>query len=146
MTAKQYLASYKRLEGRYKTALEDYRNIENEMVSIKSPSFDERVQTSAKSDPIGEIVIRLETEKGKLGIDIFELRGKMTLIRNQIESMKKVSEEYYMVLLLRYVLYKDWKFICDSMVVSRTQANVIHGYALAEFDKIFSKEYSLKQN
>ena len=144
MTAKQYLSNYKRIEGKYKTALEDYRNIENEMVSIKSPSFEERVQTSAKNDPIGEIVVKLETEKGKIGMDIVKFRTQMINIRNQIEAMDKVDNDYYVILLLKYVLYKDWKFICDSMSVSRTQANRVHGLALKEFDRIFSENYEQK--
>ena len=144
MTAKQYLSNYKRIEGKYKTALEDYRNIENEMVSIKSPSFEERVQTSTKNDPIGEIVVKLETEKGKIGMDIVKFRTQMINIRNQIEAMDKVDNDYYVILLLKYVLYKDWKFICDSMSVSRTQANRVHGLALKEFDRIFSENYEQK--
>lgn len=144
MTAKQYLSNYKRIEGKYKTALEDYRNIENEMVSIKSPSFEERVQSSAKNDPIGEIVVKLETEKGKIGMDIVKFRTQMINIRNQIEAMDKVDNDYYVILLLKYVLYKDWKFICDSMSVSRTQANRVHGLALKEFDRIFSENYEQK--
>ena len=64
MTTKQYLQSYQNLERRYNVLIEQLRNIDNEVISLKSPGFDERVQTSAKNDPIGDIVINLVKEKG----------------------------------------------------------------------------------
>ena len=141
MTAKQYLSNYKRIEGRYKTAIEEYRMIENDMVSLKSPSFEERVQTSSKNDPIGDIVIKLEMKKGKIGLDIVKYRTQMITIRNQIDEIENIDNEYHLILVLRYILNKDWKFICDSMSVSRAQANKVHGKALVEFDKIFGEKY-----
>lgn len=141
MTAKQYLSSYKRIEGKYKTAVEEYRMIENEMVSLKSPSFEERVQSSAKNDPIGEIVIKLEDKKAKIGLSMLKYRGQMITMRSQMAEMEKVDSDYHLILILRYILYKDWKFICNSLNVSRAQANVIHGRALLEFDRIFGEKY-----
>jgi hypothetical protein len=38
-------------------------------------------------------------------------------------------------------MYKDWKFICKSLNVSRAQANVIHGRALQEFEKKYAETY-----
>ena len=62
MTAKQYLQSYQRIERRYNAVVEQIKSIENEMISLRSPNFDERVQTSPKKDPIGEIVCNLEKD------------------------------------------------------------------------------------
>lgn len=141
MTAKQYLQSYKRLETRYIAIVEQLKSIENETISLKSPTFDERVTSSPKKDPIGEMVCVLEKEKGTLGIRLTETKAKMAVIRNQISKLEEVDNEYYTVLLFRYILYKDWKFICDSLHLSRAQANVIHGRALLEFDNKFSMFY-----
>ena len=63
MTAKQYLLSYRNIERRYKTIIEQIKSIESEMISLKSPGIDERVQTSPKKDPIGEMVCNIEKEK-----------------------------------------------------------------------------------
>ncbi len=138
MTAKQYLQGYRKLECSYKSAIEEYKNVENEMISLKSPGFDERVQTSPKKDPIGEIVIELEKQKAKLGINIIDYKSKMQLIRNQISELQSVDDDYYAILMFRYILYKDWKFICNNMAMSRTKANEVHGYALLEFDRRFN--------
>jgi hypothetical protein len=137
MTAKEYLLSYRTLESNYHAMIEQYRTVENEMINLRSPSFDERVKTSSKSDPIGEIVCRLEDEKGKIGIKITEYNVKMLLIKNQIAQMSELDNDYYIILLLRYVMYKDWKFICNSINLSRAQANRVHGFALQAFSRKF---------
>lgn len=144
MTTKQYLQTYKRYEGRYLATIEQIKSIENEMISIKSPSFDDRVQTSPIKDPIGEMVCNLEREKGKLVLRLTDYRARMLVIKNQIEEMDKIDNDYYTILLLRYILNKDWKFICNNLCISRTKANAIHGLALLEFDKKYSKFYANK--
>jgi hypothetical protein len=112
------------------------------MVSLKSPNLDgDRVQTSAKSDPIGEIVVNLEDEKAKIGMRMMKFNAQMLVVRQQISQMEAIDNDYYVILLLRYVLYKDWKFVCDKLNLSRAQANVVHGRALQEFDKAFNQIY-----
>ena len=143
MTVKQYLQNYRRLEGKYKTALEEYRTVESDMTLLRSPTFDDdRVQSSPKNDPIGETVIRLEEERAAIGMRIVNYRSQMLVVRNQISELEKVDYDFSLVLLLRYVLYKDWKFVCHSLNMSRAQANVVHGKALLEFDKVFGKNYA----
>lgn len=144
MTTKQYLQSYQNLERRYNVLIEQLRNIDNEVISLKSPGFDERVQTSAKNDPIGDIVINLVKEKGYLSMKLTECRSRMFLIRKQISEIDSTDNDYYVILLMRYILYKDWKFICASLKMSRAQANIIHGRALQEFDSKFNKYYAEK--
>ena len=113
------------------------------MISLKSPSFDDRVQTSPQNDPIGEIVCDLEKQKAKIGMDMVKYKARMLTIRQQISGLEEVNNDFCVVLLLRYVLYKDWKFVCDNLKMSRSQANVIHGRALQEFDRIYSKDYRI---
>ena len=145
MTAKQYLSEYRRIEGRYRAAVEEYRSVEADMVSLRSPNLDgDRVQTMPKNDPIGEIVIKMEDERAKIGMRMVKLRSQLLMIRNQIADLDKIDNDYSAILTLRYVLYKDWKFVCNSLNVSRTQANVLHGRALSEFDSIFGENFHNK--
>lgn len=144
MTAKQYLQSYKKYERYYNAVVEQIKSIESEMISLKSPNFEERVQTSPKNDPIGEMVCALEKEKGKLGMRMTEYKGKMLLIKRQVAEIDSINNDYYIVLLFRYILNKDWRFICDNLHLSRTQANVVHGRALLEFDTLFNNFYASK--
>jgi hypothetical protein len=144
MTAKEYLQLYRKYERYYNLVIEQIKSIDNEMISLKSPTFDERVQTSPKKDPIGEMVCALEKEKGKLGMRMTEYKAKMTLIQRQVAEMDKTNSDYYVILLLRYILFKDWQFICDSLHLSRTQANRLNGQALLEFDAKFGQIYEKK--
>lgn len=141
MTAKQYLQSYRRIKGNYSAVLEEYKSVEADIISLKSPSLGDRVQTPAKNDPIGDIVCKLEDKKAKIGLWMVEYNSKLMVIENQIREMNKIDNDYYVILSLRYLLYKDWKFICDKLNLSRSQANVIHGKALQEFDSIYGSFY-----
>lgn len=142
MTAEEYLKSYHRYVCNYKASVKEYKSVDEDMITIKSPSFDERVQTSPKNDPIGEIVINMEKRKAAIGVRMLNFQTKMTMIRNQLASLEEVNDEYYTILMLRYILDEDWKSICSNLCVSRTQANKILKQALAEFDKKFGETYA----
>ena len=145
MTAKQYLQRYRELEGRYNTTLEEYKNLEADMITLKSPDLSgDRVQTSPKNDPIGEMVCQIEARKGIIGVRMLEFSNQMYLIRNQIHDIGEINSDYGSILVLRYILYKDWRFICDKLFMSRAQANIVHNKALQEFDKQFKDSYAEK--
>lgn len=141
MTAKQYLQTYQKLDRRYNALIEEIKSVESEMISLKSPRFEERVSSSPKNDPVGEMVCNLEKENTILTMKLLDCKARMLLIKNQIAELENVSNDYYIILLFRYILYKDWKFICNKLNISRAQANVIHGRALLEFDNKFGEEY-----
>ena len=141
MTAKQYLQSYRRLRGHYNAIVEEYLAAENDMITLKSPKFGDRTMSSAKNDPIGDIVCRLEDKKAKIGIWMVESSTKMMMIESQVREMNSINPDYYVILSLRYLLDKDWRFICEKICMSRAQANVVHGMALKEFDAIYGSTY-----
>ena len=141
MTAKQYLQHYRTLEGNYKTAIEEYKNVENDMITLKSPTLGDKVQSSPQNDPIGDMVINLEKQKAKIGLKIVKYKSQMLTVRQEIGDLEEIDTDFYHILLLRYVLYKDWKFICNSLNMCRAQANIVHGKALTEFDSIYGEKY-----
>ena len=142
MTAKQYLQRYKSLKCRFLTTCEQIKSIESDVIHIKSPGFDERVTSSPKSDPIGDMVCDLEQKKGKLGLKMFECQAEMLMIQKQVDVFEEVNNDYYIILLFRYILFRDWQSICDTLHLSRSHANKLHGDALKEFDKKFGKLYA----
>ena len=83
MTTKQYLTSYRSMKGIYNAIIEEYKSVESDIVSLKSPSLGDRIQSSPKNDPIGEIVCRLEDKRGKIGLKMVEYNAKLMLIENQ---------------------------------------------------------------
>ena len=141
MTAKQYLQHYRTLEGNYKTAIEEYKNVENDMITLKSPTLGDKVQSSPQNDPIGDMVINKKKKKAKIGLKIVKYKSQMLTVRQEIGELEEVDTDFYHILLLRYVLYKDWKFICNSLNMCRAQANIVHGKALTEFDSIYGEKY-----
>lgn len=141
MTAKQYLQKYRYIEGNYNAALEEYKSVEQDMITLKSPDFEEHIPSGAKNDPIGDMVIKLEQQKANIGMKIVKYRSQMLVIRTQIAEIEKTDNDFCLILLMRYVLHKDWKFVCSNLNVSRAQANIVHGKALAEFDRQFAGKY-----
>lgn len=141
MTAKQYLQKYRYIEGNYNAALEEYKSVEQDMITLKSPNFEEYIPSGAKNDPIGDMVIKLEQQRANIGMKIVKYRSQMLVIRTQISEMEPINNDFCLILLMRYVLHKDWKFVCNNLNVSRAQANIVHGKALTEFDKKFGGKY-----
>lgn len=142
MTAEEYLKSYHRYVCNYKASVKEYKSVDEDMITIKSPSFGDRVQTSPQNDPIGEIVINMEKRKAAIGVRMLNFQTKMTMIRNQLASLEEVNDEYYTILMLRYILDEDWKSICSNLCVSRSKANKILRDALDEFDRKFGETYA----
>ena len=142
MTAKQYLQSYKSIKSRLYTICEQIKSIESDVINIKSPGFDERVKSSPKSDPIGDMVCDLEKKKGVLGLKMIEYQAKMLVIQKQVSAFEETNNDYYVILLFRYILFKDWQSICDTLHLSRAQANKLHGEALKDFDLKFGNIYA----
>lgn len=139
MTAKEYLQSYKRMKEQRQIYFEMLANVDAELITLQSQNFSQEVKGCPKNDPIGEIVVELISQKEELANKIADIRAKEIVIEHQLASMSEIDDEFYKILTYRYMLYNDWKTICDKMSVSRTQANRIHGKALAEFDKKFLK-------
>lgn len=141
MTAKQYLSRYRKCVSEivfYKNMIE---TAANDIASIKSPSFEERVQTSSRNDPIGELIIELEKDIGKYNIGIVNCKTKMIIIDNQIKKINEINEEFYKILSYRYEVGADWKTISKEMLVSRSTLDRLHGAALAKFDDLFGDTY-----
>lgn len=93
MTAKEYLNEYKRIKRQRHIYMQMLSEIENDIISIGGSDYGDKVRSSPKNDPIGNVVIELTNKKAKLGIDIAALRAKELIIENQISSHTKTYSD-----------------------------------------------------
>ena len=135
MKAKEYLQQYKHLEEQKMSYIEMIKDIDENVVSIGGVNYSDKVQSSPKNDPIGEIVIELIKKKSLLTLKLTEVRAKQLVIENLLAVVSDTKPKYYRVLVHKYIMNDDWKKICIDMGISRTEANRLHGNALSYFEK-----------
>lgn len=141
MTAKEYLGLYRKhladimfFETMKEEALEN-------IASLKSPSYEERVQSMPENDPIGNLVIEYERDVAKYNLEILSCKAKMILIDNQICTMREHNEDYYKLLSYKYKTAMNWDEISERMLMSRSSVTHLHGPALQKFDELFGDSY-----
>ena len=148
MTAKEYLEEYRSLVRKRKLITKRIEDIDNEIISIGGVNYGDKVKSSPKNDPIGEVVIQLVNKKASLGLSIIGIKAKEAIYEKQIMKMQETDEKYFEILVYRYMFGYDWKEICDTMQKGRSQVNVFHGEALKIFDEMWqiSKSDKIGQN
>lgn len=141
MTAKQYLSLYRK----YMSDIVFLESMKEEAViniaSLKSPSYEERVQTSPENDPIGNLVIELERDIAKYNIEILSCKAKMFMIDNQICQMREYDTDFYKILSYRYKAGYDWQQIADKMFMGLSTVTHLHSPALQKFEELFGENY-----
>lgn len=141
MLTKEYLSLYRK----YMSDIVFYESLKenamNNVASLKSPVLSERVQNSAKNDPIGNLVIEYERDVAKFDIEILSCKTKMLMIENQIAKIREIDDTYYKILSYRYVCGYDWKEISKKMLLSMSTVTHIHAPALKKFEEIFGEHF-----
>lgn len=135
INAKDFLSNYARLEQEKRFYISILSNIDDELITIGGTSYGDRVQSSPKNDPIGEIVVQLEDRKAKMGLKLTEIRAQQLVIENLIASISAENNKWYMLLAYKYLMGASWREICSQLKVSRTEANRMHSKALEYFEK-----------
>ncbi len=141
MTTKKYLSMYRK----YMADIVFYETMKEEAIqnvaSLRSPSFDDRVQSCPENDPIGNLVIAYERDVARYNIEILSCKAKMFMIDNQICQMREVNEEFFKLLAYRYKAGMDWQTIAEKMFLGLSTVTHLHSPALAEFEKMFGEHY-----
>lgn len=139
MDTKKYLGQIERLDRMIQNKLSEISQLKHIATSITIAPKEVNVQTSSDKDRMGNAVaklIDLEKETDKLVDDYIDKRKR---IIEQIDSIKDTN--MYHVLSERYIARKDLSVIAVEMGYSFKQVCRIHGNALAEFERMYGKEY-----
>lgn len=112
-----------------------------DIASLKSPQMGERVQTTPKNDPVGNLIIEYERDLAQYSIRILSCKAKMMAIDNQIFKMQEIDENYFRILCYRYRLGLDWQEIADKMFMGLSTVTHLHSPALRKFEELFGENY-----
>lgn len=142
MTAKQYLQKYRK----YMSDIVFYETLKESAIkdisSLKSPGFEERVKSSPKNDPVGNLVVELEKNIAKYNMEILNCRSNIAVMTNQINRIKEIDEDYHKLLVYRYIMGLDWDSIAAKMFMGVSTAQHLHSPALATFHNNFHETYN----
>ena len=124
MTTRQYLSQIEKYDNLIHNKIIEEEQLNILSMSVKSIPIGEKVQTSSKQDPMGDMVakiIDLREEISKMATDFLE--QKQEIIRT-IETVE--DPILYDVLFKRYVEYKTLLNINDELGYSEVTIKRLH--------------------
>ena len=124
MTTRQYLSQIEKYDNLIHNKIIEEEQLNILSMSVESAPIGEKVQTSSKQDPMGDMVakiIDLREEISKMATDFLE--QKQEIIRT-IEAVE--DPILYDVLFKRYVEYKTLLNIADELGYSEVTIKRLH--------------------
>lgn len=136
MNAKQFLRQAYKLNELIESDKEELENLRSLSESISGDMTQERVQTSASSDKIVNIIAKIVDLENEIHDEIEQLIALKKQIRDVINKLENVNEK--LVLKYRYLMFFQWEEICDKMHYSPRQIHRFHDSALENIEVPFS--------
>lgn len=124
MTTRQYLSQIEKYDNLIHNKIIEEEQLNILSMSVKSIPIGEKVQTSSKQDPMGDMVakiIDLREEISKMATDFLEQKQEI------IRTIENVEDPIlYDVLFKRYVEYKTLLNIADELGYSEVTIKRLH--------------------
>lgn len=124
MTTRQYLSQIEKYDNLIHNKIIEEEQLNILSMSVKSIPIGEKVQTSSKQDPMGDMVakiIDLREEISKIATDFLEQKQEI------IRTIENVEDPIlYDVLFKRYVEYKTLLNIADELGYSEVTIKRLH--------------------
>lgn len=134
MTTRQYLSQIERYDNLIHNKIIEEEQLNILSISVKSIPMGEKVQSSSKQDPMGDMVAKivdLRAEISKMATDFLEQKQEI------IRTIEKVEDPIlYAILFKRYVEYKTLLSIADELGYSEVTIKRLHLKALKEIKNI----------
>ena len=134
MTTRQYLSQIEKYDNLIHNKIIEEEQLNILSMSVKSAPIGEKVQTSSKQDPMGDMVakiIDLREEISKMATDFLEQKQEI------IRTIEKVEDPIlYDVLFKRYVEYKTLLSIADELGYSEVTIKRLHLKAIKAISNI----------
>lgn len=129
MTAKEYLSQAYRLDQRINSNIEEISRLREMACGISSPSWEEKVQTSRRTDaPFVRCLEKIMDLEKVVNGEIDTLVDLKRQIRTTIESVSNTDEQ--LVLRYRYIHNCTWEQIGNELNADARTIRRWHGDAL----------------
>lgn len=140
-TAKKYLDGIRRLEYSISQKKQEIERLREDAAGIGGMNYDAvRVQTSSSGDKLVMAVASYVDLEKEIHEEIDELIRLRHQIINEIQGLE--NPDYVNLLYKRYVEYKRLELISVEMNFTYEYTRRMHGRALEEFEKSYTKLHS----
>lgn len=133
MQAKQYLKELKRLDTCINQKMQEKAALYTSTIGAARTDKD-RVQTSSTGDTMPDLIQRISDIEAEIVKQIDDFATQKHIVINQIQGLK--NKTYVSLLYKRYVEFKSLEEIAVEMVYTYQYTRRMHGYALAEFQRV----------
>lgn len=136
MDAKGYLDSYRLIQTRINVLMAEVERLRAEAESV-SINIDGMPRGTATDDKLSRLVAEMADLESTLTDELSGLYIRRMKIITMLGLMK--NHKHQLLLQKRYIDCKSWEHIAVEMDISWRYCYMLHGSALAEFDKILEK-------
>lgn len=136
MDAKGYLDSYRLIQTRINVLMAEVDRLRAEAESV-SINLDGMPRGTATDDKLSRLVAEMADLESTLTDELSGLYIRRMKIITLLGLMK--NHKHQLLLQKRYIDCKSWEHIAVEMDISWRYCYMLHGSALAEFEKILEK-------
>ncbi len=136
MDAKGYLDSYRLIQTRINVLMAEVERLRAEAESV-SINLDGMPRGTATDDKLSRLVAEMADLESTLTDELSGLYIRRMKIITMLGLLK--NHKHQLLLQKRYIDCKSWEHIAVEMDISWRYCYMLHGSALAEFEKILEK-------
>lgn len=133
MDAKGYLDSYRLIQTRINVLMAEVERLRAEAESV-SINLDGMPRGTATDDKLSRLVAEMADLESTLTDELSGLYTRRMKIITMLGLLK--NHKHQLLLQKRYIECKSWEHIAVEMDISWRYCYMLHGSALAEFEKI----------
>ena len=131
MTVKEFLNDVRRQHARVEACKERLKEIECEVISLKSPQLGDKIQSNSVKS-LDEVICRLELKRAETSREFIRLMDMQDKAETLISCEK--DHDRWTVLYRRYMLNQKWEEIAMQMYFDLRWVYRIHGAALRDLE------------
>lgn len=131
MTVKEFLNDVRRQHSRVEACKERLKEIEMEVLSIKSPQLGDKIQSNSTRS-LDEVVWRLEAKRAETSREFIKLMD----LQDKAEALISYEKDHdrWAVLYRRYIINQKWEEIAVQMHLDLRWIYRIHGSSLHDLE------------
>ena len=131
MTVKEFLNDVRRQHSRVEACKERLKEIEMEVLSIKSPQLGDKIQSNSTKS-LDEVICRLEAKRAETSREFIKLMD----LQDKAEVLISYEKDHdrWAVLYRRYIINQKWEEIAVQMHLDLRWIYRIHGSSLHDLE------------
>jgi hypothetical protein len=131
MTVKEFLNDVRRQHARVEACKERLKEIECEVISLKSPQLGDKIQSNSVKS-LDEVICRLELKRAETSREFIRLMDMQDKAETLISCEK--DHDRWSVLYRRYILNQKWEKIAAEINLDLRWIYRLHGQGLVDLE------------